>query len=257
MNYRIYRDNGDNTATPTGFVVDEKGQTAQMPAKNTAPVYKQFIPKGCPCLPANQIANMANQFGLPPAVSLRETPTGKIGTVRTEGGFQDQTTQAFFFTVTNNDAAAQSVLIGGGSGLLAAQLGVGEKDADVSVVGTYSQTAMYELLQSVPVTSPLDLHYLHIQSATTSGATDTTFFSLAQVSLVQANPTGNNAIINRLNFKMLGGDQFNAFLREFPEFRYQLNGNTGLWIQNIPAGLSVTFTMRISAAGLAYGMVQV
>lgn len=257
MNYRIYSDNGNNTATPTGYVVNEKGQVARMQTKSIAAIPKKFIPKGCPCLPSNQIANMANQFSLPPAVLTRETATGKVGLARIEGGMIDNTTQSFFFTVTNGASTAQSVLIGGGSGLIQAQLGIGAKDSNVTVIGTYSQTLMYELLQTVPVTSPLDFHGMHIQSATTSGATDTTFFSLAQVSLVEANTTGNNPIQNRLNFKMLAGSQFNAFLREFPESRFQLNGNTGIYIQAMPAGLSVTFTMQVSAAGLAYGMVQV
>ena len=258
---RIYADNGNGWGTPTDYAKAADGSVIYSPAKDKrAATKEQIISRGCSCVAPQQIQSMASmQNGLPPAVILGEKPTGTLFTSRLEGGFIDNKTQAFFFTVTNADAAAQSVLIGGGNGLLAAQLGLSAKDAQLTVTGTYSSTpdVMYDLLQTVPVGTPLDFHGLHIQSATTSGSTDTTFFSLSQVSLVQGNPTGNNAMIDRLNFKLLGGDQYNAFLREFPTFRFQLTGNTGIYIQSMPPGLSVTFTMQVSAAGLAYGMVQV
>lgn len=258
---RIYADNGNGWGTPTDYAKAADGSVIYSPATDKrAATKEQIISRGCSCVAPQQLQKMAAmQNGLPPAVILGEKATGSMFTSRIEGGWIDNKTQAFFFTVTNEDAAAQSVLIGGGSGLLAAQLGLSEKDAQLTVTGTYSSTpdVMYNLLQTVPVSTPLDFHGLHIQSATTSGATDTTFFSLSQVSLVQGNPTGNNAMIDRLNFKLLAGDQFNAFLREFPDFRFQLSGNTGIYIQSMPPGLAVTFTMQVSAAGLAYGMVQV
>lgn len=255
---RIYADMGTK-GVPTNFALTWDGQVIDAPTTDTRVVSRtQILQTGCQCWPADKIQTMVNNNGLPTAVTLAERPTGSVIPTRKEGGWIDNKTQSFFFTITNADAAAQNVLIGGGNGLLAAQLGLTAKDAQLTVVGTYSSTpdTMYTLLQTVPIGTPLDFHGLHIQSATTSGATDTTFFSLSQVSIVQGNPTGNNPTQDRLNFKMLGGDQFNAFLREFPDFRFLLDGNTGIYIQSMPPGLSVTFTMQVSALGLVYNMVQ-
>lgn len=255
---RIYADMGAK-GVPTNYALTWDGQVIDAPTMDTRPADKRLIQQnGCACWPADKIKAMANNNGLPTAVTLAERATGSVITTRKEGGWIDNQTQAFFFTVTNADAAAQNVLIGGGNGLLAAQLGLSAKDAQLTVTGTYSSTpdTMYTLLQTVPVSTPLDFHGLHIQSATTSGATDTTFFSLSQVSIVQGNPTGNNATQDRLNFKMLAGDQFNAFLREFPDFRFLLDGNSGIYIQSMPPGLAVTFTMQVSALGLVYNMVK-
>lgn len=254
---RIYvYDEKTGLAVPTQYAEDGQGLTKFVdgdPGKPATVAQVQRV--GCNCITSKEYATMYQNGNLPLGVKLAETPVGNAQLFRSEAGQVPGNLQQFFFVLTNNDSAARSVLLGDPTGLIAQQLNVAAKDADLVVTGSYGSST-YDILKLVAGYAPLDLHTLYITSLTTSGATDTSFFAQSSISFVMANVAGNNAQKNTYNIKKLMVDQFNANVRNDDSFRFQLNGLTGILVENIPPGVAVTFTMQVAAYANVAGMVQ-
>lgn len=245
--------------TPLAMAIDEKGQTVPCPftsQSQTAPAPASLVvARGLPIQSNNNMYQ--NNWGpnVAPEIQRAETAQGFSFETRQEGGpIAGGEFGEFFFTVTNNDAAAQSLILGDPTGLLGIQLGIGAKDADVVVTGTYGATT-FDVLKNIIAGTAIDLHTINVQSTTTVGALDSTFYTAARVSLGRANINGNAPENQIINFRgMLKPDTFQPSIRESDNFRFIMDNLSGFVIQNMPPGLATTFTFRLRSIGDAYNM---
>lgn len=259
--FRIYKNNGDGTATPTNMArcaVTGKVAPCQ-PAQVAAPIRISKIQTANggnhPIMSQQQIANMATMNNNPAPGSLQaatikpaETQQGDVIAYRSEsfqGNFPFQY-RIVNLTLTNGGAAAVTVPIGDYLGFNADAAALPALPGTLTITGTFGANTLANL-KAMSGVAPLSVKGIRF-SASVVG-----FYSSGFVKTSAAQIDGTAQLTDLQAYTWPQASDYNPTIQNRTDLRFMLNPLTAIFV-NVPAGQNVTLTFNVASYANVYGM---
>ena len=180
------------------------------------------------------------------------TPNKSLALTRreTSGGNQGVEGSVVSLTFTNAHATeSRTYGIGDLVGLCALQRTSWSK-TDLTIAGANYGASTEDIFKALH-TRLARFQTMHVD------ASDASFFTTGSINILEANPNGQDLSSKRVNFALAQTpDQYNSKIQVLPNFKYAANPLTAIEV-TIPAGHTVTISMKMVAYELAGNMVEI
>lgn len=249
--FRMYRDNGNGTASPTSMakcaVTGNVAQCAPPKMANALPISTVKNQNG-----GNHAiitnSNMQQQDNMAGTIKAAESQQGDVFAYRSEG-LESNFPFAFRIvnlTLTNGGAAAVTVPIGDYLGFNADALALPALPGTLTITGTFGANTLANIKAMSGVT-PLSIKGIRFQASVVG------FFSSGFVKTSLAQVDGTTTLTDLQAQTWPQASDFTPTIQNKMDLRYLLNPLSALLV-NVPAGQNVTLTFNVGSYAAVYGM---